>query len=180
MNLSNVFRRLILAEIEALPTARTGRPQAISTTLALDHIFKVLRTGMQWREVEAPVSYSTIFRRFQVWTSAHIFRRAYGRRRRVLVVARCVVRAKKWMKPDVPRWPNGQRLKKKPNERSGFPCVGCAVVKTKNAQSTTTATTTLLSTSVFDSRPCFGRICMRPRTRTRLSTPTMSTLRFRH
>lgn len=79
MNLSNVFRRLILAEIEALPAAQTGRPQAISPTLALDHIFKVLRTGMQWREVEAPVSYSTIFRRFQVWTSAHIFRRAYAR-----------------------------------------------------------------------------------------------------
>ena len=79
MNLSNVFRRLILAEIETLPTAQTGRPPAISPTLALDHIFKVLRTGMQWREVEAPVSYSTIFRRFQVWTVAHVFRRAYAR-----------------------------------------------------------------------------------------------------
>ena len=79
MNLSDVFRRLILDEIEALPAAHTGRPPAISSTLALDHIFKVLRTGMQWREVEATVAYTTIFRRFQVWSSAQVFRRAYVR-----------------------------------------------------------------------------------------------------
>lgn len=79
MHLSDVFRRLILSEIESLPTARTGRPLAIPPSVALDHIFKVLRTGMQWREVEAPVAYTTIFRRFQAWTSAHVFQRAYAR-----------------------------------------------------------------------------------------------------
>ena len=79
MNLSLVFRRLILAEIEALPPTRTGRPVAISSSLALDYIFKVLRTGMQWREVDAPVAYTTIFRRFQTWSSSDVFCRAYTR-----------------------------------------------------------------------------------------------------
>ena len=36
---------------------------------ALDCMFKVLRTGMQWREIESTVSYATVHRRMASWNS---------------------------------------------------------------------------------------------------------------
>ena len=79
MQLAAVFRQLVLAEVGALPPARTGRPQTLPPGVIVDHIFKVLRTGMQWRELPTSVSYTTIFRRFQAWSNASVFQRAYTR-----------------------------------------------------------------------------------------------------
>ncbi len=76
MRLAEVFRNLVLSEVTALPTARTGRPQALQADVAIDHIFTLLPTGMQWRELTT-VSYTTVFRRFH--TCAGVFQRAYTR-----------------------------------------------------------------------------------------------------
>ena len=55
-----VFERFVLREAErANPHASTGRPRAISDECALRLIFRVLRTGMQWREVACDVSHTT-------------------------------------------------------------------------------------------------------------------------
>ena len=69
----------MLSEVGSLPSAHTGRPQTLSPDVAIDHIFKLLRTGMQWRELTATVSYTTVFRRFQSWAHAGVFQRAYTR-----------------------------------------------------------------------------------------------------
>lgn len=45
---------------------------------ALDVLFKVCRTGMQWREVQATVSYATVFRIAQMWTKNNIISMAYS------------------------------------------------------------------------------------------------------
>ena len=79
MKLSNVFRQLVLSEVASLQCATTGRPQSLCPDQALDHMFKVLRTGMQWRELDATVSYTTVFRRFHAWAAAGIFSKAYVR-----------------------------------------------------------------------------------------------------
>ena len=77
MEMSKVFKRLLLAELNALPPQQTGRPSRLAPEDALDHIFKLLRTGMQWREVNAAVSFTNLFRRFHKWVNAGIFENAY-------------------------------------------------------------------------------------------------------
>ena len=79
MELSQVFKRLLLAEINAIPHQKTGRPSQLSPEDAVDHIFKLLRTGMQWREVNTTVNFTNLFRRFHKWANAGIFRNAYKR-----------------------------------------------------------------------------------------------------
>ena len=74
MNLSGIYRNLILAEI---PTASTGRPLTISHSETLDVLFKVLRTGMQWREINASVHYTVILKRFHKWNDLGVFKAAY-------------------------------------------------------------------------------------------------------
>ena len=76
MELSQVFKRLLLAEINAIPHQKTGRPSQLSPEDAVDHIFKLLRTGMQWREVNTTVNFTNLFRRFHKWANAGIFRNA--------------------------------------------------------------------------------------------------------
>ena len=69
MHLSEVFRNLVLQQAAALAGSKpTGRPRTLSDEDALRDIFRVLRTGMQWRELDAipgEVHYTTVFRRFQ-------------------------------------------------------------------------------------------------------------------
>ena len=75
-----VFERLVLREAErANPHASTGRPRAISDECALRLIFRVLRTGMQWREVACDVSHTTILRRMHTWRRCGVFDTAYRR-----------------------------------------------------------------------------------------------------
>ena len=49
MFLSSMFQRFLLREIEELKVKSTGRPQKLENKEALRLIFKVLRTGLQWR-----------------------------------------------------------------------------------------------------------------------------------
>ena len=80
MLLSSVFKTFLIREIDDLNhTKIKGRPIILQDEEALNCIFKVLRTGMQWREIQSSVSYATVFRRFQQWTNKDIFRKAYKR-----------------------------------------------------------------------------------------------------
>ena len=63
MQLAKAFERLVLARVEQLPRSPRGRPLKLADADALAFLFKVLRTGMQWREVGATVCHTTIFRR---------------------------------------------------------------------------------------------------------------------
>ena len=53
MKLSHIFERLILkfAQDRAAPK-RTGRPRALTDTQVVGLLFKLLRTGCQWRELD--------------------------------------------------------------------------------------------------------------------------------
>ena len=80
MLLSSVFKTFLIREIDASNRTKVkGRPIILQDEEALNCIFKVLRTGMQWREIQSSVSYATVFRRFQQWTNKDIFRKAYKR-----------------------------------------------------------------------------------------------------
>ena len=79
MKLNDVFRRLVLLELGKRKRSTVGRPKLLSDEVALDCAFKVLRTGMQWRELDAPVSYASVFRRVQAWEQECIFSKAYRR-----------------------------------------------------------------------------------------------------
>ena len=80
MKLCEVFRRIVLQEVEReCPPAQTGRPRAIPDAEALDAMFKVLRTGTQWRELTCEVSHTTVFRRMQLWCRHSVFDKAYTR-----------------------------------------------------------------------------------------------------
>ena len=79
MKLNDIFQRLVLLQLQAERKSKAGRPKTLSDEVALDCAFKVLRTGMQWRELEAPVSYATVFRRVQAWEQDCVFLKAYNR-----------------------------------------------------------------------------------------------------
>ena len=78
MKLSLVFKRVLLQTVDRLcPLKRTGRPRVLENEEALDCMFKVLRTGTQWREIESTVSYATVYRRMATWNSHGVFEAAY-------------------------------------------------------------------------------------------------------
>ena len=78
MLLTDTFRRLILRRIENMfPEAKVGRKRSITNTEAIDHIFRVCRTGSSWRDSNSPVSYVTLFRRFHAWSAGGVFKDAY-------------------------------------------------------------------------------------------------------
>ena len=64
MKLSHVFRSIVLQKAhEMAPSVRVGRKRSLTDDVAIDAIFKVLRTGMQWRELDLNVHFTTVFRR---------------------------------------------------------------------------------------------------------------------
>ena len=80
MKVSNIFKSFILEEINHLNRNKSkGRPLTLQNEEAIDCVFKVLRTGMQWREIQSSVSYATVFRRFQAWSAMDVFKNAYRR-----------------------------------------------------------------------------------------------------
>ena len=80
VSLCETFQRLVLAEVrQRCPEKQIGRPKSLSDEVALTLIFKVLRTGMQWRELDSPVHYTTVFRRLHAWSNASVFDAAYKR-----------------------------------------------------------------------------------------------------
>ena len=80
MRLSEVFERLVLDSARVLaPASRYGRRRALSDSDALTHIFTLLRTGMQWRELDSSVHCTTILRRFHYWKRLGVFEQAYSK-----------------------------------------------------------------------------------------------------
>lgn len=78
MRLSDVFERLVLDSAHVLaPASRYGRKRALSDRDALVHIFTLLRTGMQWRELNSSVHCTTVLRRFHDWKRLGVFEQAY-------------------------------------------------------------------------------------------------------
>lgn len=78
--LSDIFERLVLQEAECrCPPVRRGRPRSLDDKDALAVIFKLLRTGSQWREIVSDVHYTTVLRRMHTWSRERVFDAAYSR-----------------------------------------------------------------------------------------------------
>ena len=69
VTLNSIFYNLIIKEaLEKCPSSKVGRPRALSNECALTEFFKILRTGMQWREVTVKSHCTTLLRRMHLWT----------------------------------------------------------------------------------------------------------------
>lgn len=79
MKLSTAFERFILRQAAKLAApSQRGRRRSLEDVEALQCIFKVLRTGMQWREVNSSVDHTTVFRRMHLWAAQGVFDAAYA------------------------------------------------------------------------------------------------------
>ena len=54
-----------------------GRKNKRSLDHYIDVIFKVLKTGMQWHELNTPLHYTTYHKKFILWNKLNIFNRSY-------------------------------------------------------------------------------------------------------
>lgn len=76
-----VFAKTVLKSFvkDAFPASKTGRPRALTVYLMIDHIFYMLRTGVQWRllPVGNNVSWQTAHRHFQEWSERGVFQRTH-------------------------------------------------------------------------------------------------------
>ena len=65
---------LVNVEVDRLfPKQPRGRPRLLAFDEAYDSMLKVLRTGMQWRQLEPPrVSFITIFKTMHRWIAARL------------------------------------------------------------------------------------------------------------
>ena len=81
MKLSSVFENLVLTRAaEAAPPARTGRPRALSDAQVSTLLFKLLRTGCQWRELECgSASFMAVYRHVQLWERTSVIEDTYQR-----------------------------------------------------------------------------------------------------
>ena len=79
MQLRSLARDIIRHQVHRVfPIHAIGRPR-VDTYVAIDDIFRVVRTGMQWREVQCPCcSWQTIYNTFLKWSSAGVFECAYN------------------------------------------------------------------------------------------------------
>lgn len=57
---------------------RSGRPSKFSDKWYLTQIFKVLRTGIQWRFLQTDLHFTTVFKKFVFYTKHEVFNRAYN------------------------------------------------------------------------------------------------------
>ena len=80
MKISASFKSEVKNCIEELQSGtRKRRPIKLDIDEALDCLFKVIRTGMQWREVSIQsASYCTLFKHAQKQVHSGIFHRAYS------------------------------------------------------------------------------------------------------
>ena len=80
MKISLLFKTELKTRIEALhSTLKKRRPLKIDIDEAIDCLFKLVRTGMQWREVEIrSVTYSSLFKHVQRWIDCNIIQDAYS------------------------------------------------------------------------------------------------------
>ena len=80
VTLHSIFERFVLQEAERrCPQRSRGRPRELDDANALALLFKLLRTGMQWRELDCAVHYTTVLRKMHNWTQRGVFDTAYAR-----------------------------------------------------------------------------------------------------
>ncbi len=74
MKISSLFKAEMKERIVALhATLRKRRPLKINIDEAIDCLFRLVRTGMQWREVEiTSVTYSSMFKHVKRWVDHNI------------------------------------------------------------------------------------------------------------
>jgi transposase len=79
MSLSTIFKRILKSEIQSkMGISRTGRPRKLSIDEAINCIFLLVRTGMQWRELRPEnASYVTVSNTMHTWLRKGIFESAY-------------------------------------------------------------------------------------------------------
>jgi transposase len=81
MKLSEIFENVLLASASKLaPPLATGRPRLLDDATSLNCIWKLLRTGCQWRELDCHgASYMTLHRRLRLWEEKGVIEDAYTR-----------------------------------------------------------------------------------------------------
>ena len=79
LKLNEIFERLILQQASLLaPPKHTGRRRALEDDTVLQHLFKLLRTGCQWRELDCgSASFMAVRRRLQLWEQQGVIDAAY-------------------------------------------------------------------------------------------------------
>ena len=79
MKISTVFKDELRKRILALhATLRKRRPMKLDIDEGLDCLFKMVRTGMQWREIDVKsASYSALFKHVQRWVCSGVIQEAY-------------------------------------------------------------------------------------------------------
>ena len=80
MKVSALFEQELLTRITQLNSAtRKRRPMQLDVREGIQCLFKLVRTGMQWRELEVrSVTYSSLFRHVQKWIQKSILTDAYA------------------------------------------------------------------------------------------------------
>ena len=76
-----MFKNLLRIEVLSLyQSANRGRPRILQFDEAYECILKVVRTGMQWRQLQPEtVSHITVFKTMHLWMKSHAFENAYTR-----------------------------------------------------------------------------------------------------
>ena len=77
----NLYKTFVRIEVQRLfPQQNRGRPTKITFDDAYEDILRVVRTGMQWRQLQPKtVSFITVFKTMHRWVEADVFRTAYQR-----------------------------------------------------------------------------------------------------
>ena len=80
MKVSTLFEHELCERITQLYSGtRKRRPMQLDVKEGIQCLFKLVRTGMQWRELEVrSVTYSSLFRHVQKWIQNSIFTDAYA------------------------------------------------------------------------------------------------------
>ena len=80
MGISQYYKTELQHRIEDLySTNRKRRPMQLDIREGIDCLFRLVRTGMQWREVNiASVSYITLFKHVHRWVDAGLFQATYA------------------------------------------------------------------------------------------------------
>jgi transposase len=58
-------------------TKTRGRPNKKDTAHYLKHIFKILKSGMRWCDLDGGLYYKTYYKKFDKWVKAGIFESAH-------------------------------------------------------------------------------------------------------
>ena len=79
MILPKIVQNIFINEIDKkFPKYKVGKPRKFETSYIVNRIFKILRTGMQWSELEVNNGSSkTIYNLFNKYVNNGIFKKCY-------------------------------------------------------------------------------------------------------